>query len=135
MTFALNDAEWSVLVSLPDDDVVELAAELGILLPAPPFSVRALLDRCVPAMLSLAKQDGGLPFSRYDLDDLRELPPAHHQALAVVQGLAAGSPSEALVRVGERIHKARSRRKGKRDGHAFMVPILLVPLARHAAGG
>lgn len=135
MTFHLDDAEWAHLAALPDEDLVALLAELDLVLPAPPFDRRALLSHAVPAILERARSEGGLPFSKYDLEDLRELPPDRLAAVARVQGLAAGATPEAVLKVGDRVYRTRAKTRPSRDGYAFMIPILLGPIARCALHG
>jgi hypothetical protein len=111
---------------------VALLAELDLVLPSPPFDRRALLDRAVPAIVARARSEGGLPFSKYDLDDLRELDPARLGAIARLQGLGPAATPEAILKVGDRVYRARAKTRPSRDGYAFMVPILLGPIARCA---
>lgn len=132
MSFALTDAEWAGLATVADDDLVELLADMGSLLPAPPLDRRTILGGAVASIVAHGLAEGGLPFSKYDLDDLRALDAAGLAALARIQGLKPPATPEAILKVGERVYRQRARTHRTRDGFAFMIPILLAPIVRCA---
>jgi len=78
--FRLNATEMAMLDNLPEDNIIELAAELDLLIPES-IQRADLLARAVQGILARAMEEG-LPFSKYDRDDLEQLPPAHLKALA-----------------------------------------------------
>ena len=80
--FELTEAEWDMVKHLPELDLVDLAAELELIPPAE-IDRRSLVVQCVLRMVVLAQEDG-LPFSKYDRDDLDALAP---EQLAVLAGL------------------------------------------------
>jgi hypothetical protein len=133
MTFELLDEEWELVRRVPVDDLIMLAAALDIVLPAE-IDARALVGHCIPRLVAHARR-GGLPFSKYDLDDLQELSPDHLQVLAVIQGLRPNAGVNEVLKVGERVY--RSLQGGRNGLHpiAYMVPILLTPTLRCAQAG
>ena len=126
----VNDAEWTVLQGLPEEDLIALAVEMDIVVPER-IEGRALLDRCVPAMLERGRAEG-LPFSKYDVEDLQALPPELLRAIGQVQGLNGDVTVAAVLKAGKAVYK-RYRRTGRGSAMALMVPLLLPTLARAAA--
>lgn len=128
MTFALRDSEWELLSSVPVDDLVGLAAELDILVPAE-VNARQLIDLCVPRMVERARKDG-LPFSKYDREDIEALSKEQVQALHKMLGLWGRASASSILRAGGRAYKARKRIKPGHDPYAYMIPVLLNPIVR-----
>ncbi len=124
MAFALTDSESQQLSYVPVDDLVDLATELDM---APPADVDrlGLLTDCIPRLLEHGRRDG-LPFSKYDADDLQELPQDHRQALASALGWDADVRS--MLKAGAKVYKNTPARSQV----ALLLPSLLKPLARYA---
>lgn len=129
MPFALTDAEAEAVRFVLVGDLVELAVELDFM---PPEEVdrRQMLDELIPRLFELAQREG-LPFSKYDAEDLAELPHEHRQALAEAMGWATDTSS--IVKAGEKVYR-RYRRDRRGSQVALLLPTLLKPLARHAFG-
>ncbi|MCB9758641.1 MAG: hypothetical protein H6739_02275 [Alphaproteobacteria bacterium] len=127
MSFALTDAEYQPLELLAEVDLADLAIELDMI-PDEVIDRRGLLDELVPRLLDRARAEG-LPFSKYDADDLEELPTEHRAALARCMGWPA--EVTAMLKAGGRVYKVY--RKSRRNSQIpLLLPILLKPLARWA---
>ncbi len=126
MPFAMTDAEAEAVRFLLVGDLVELAVELDFL---PPEKVdrRQLLEQLIPRLLELAQREG-LPFSKYDAEELSELPQDHRTALAQAMGWPADVRS--MVKAGEKVY--RTYRKRGSSQVPLLLPSLLTPLARCA---
>ena len=98
------------------------------MVPAEVIDRRALLQEAVPRLLDLARREG-LPFSKYDQDDLDELPEAHRRALARAMG--CDESVDAMLKTGAKVYK-NYRRNRKTSQVPLLLPLLLKPLARHA---
>ncbi len=124
MVFALTDGESQLLGFVPVDDLVDLATELDM---APPQDIDrlGLLTECIPRLLEHGRRHG-LPLSKYDADDLGELPQDHRQALASALGWDSDVPS--MIKAGAKVYK----RTSSRSQVALLLPSLLKPLARYA---
>lgn len=127
MSFVLLDDELTSLNLIPDVDLADLAVELD-LVPEEVIDRRALLEDAVPRLLELATREG-LPFSKYDRDDLDELPEPHRQALARALGWDASV--DGLLKAGAKVYKVYRRNRPKSQV-PLLLPLLLRPLARHA---
>lgn len=130
MSTPLTDEEWAFLSAIPEQDLVEMAVDLDILVPRE-IDRRALIERCLPMILERAQQEG-LPFSKYDRDDLAALPPEHLAAIARLQGLDEGASVGKVLRAGRKVYKTYQK---TRPGNAIalLLPSLLPALARVAA--
>lgn len=127
-SFILNHAELALCENLPEDNLIELAAELNLLIPER-ISRSALLADAIAQLAELAQREG-LPFSRYDRDDLEALPKHHMEALA---RLCGSRPTiNALIKTGQKVYKIYTRQRPQ-SPVAMMLPMLLAPLARYAA--
>ncbi len=127
MRFVLTDREVQGLDYLPDKDLADWAVDLD-LVPEEEIDRRGLVEELVPRLLELARREG-LPFSKYDTQDLEELPVDHRQALARAMGWKHDTRS--MVKAGEKIWRIyRKNRPG--SAIPLMVPVLLRPLARFA---
>jgi uncharacterized protein (DUF3820 family) len=125
--FTLSDSEFQPLRLLPEADIADLAVELDMV-PEAEIDARGLLSELVGRILDRAV-DEGLPFSKYDADDLRDLPEEHFRALADKMGWPADVP--AFLKLGGKIYK--EYQKTRRNSQvAIMLPLLLPALARHA---
>lgn len=130
MGFDLTDAEYAPFDAFPLDGIVDLAAELEIV---PPEAIdrRALLAQCVVALVAHGRANG-LPFSKYDADDLGALSPDDLASIARLLGVSATVP--AILKHGERVYRTFQTR---RSDHPIplMLPMLLSAVARAARAG
>jgi hypothetical protein len=127
-SFVLTPAELAVCENLPEDTLIELAAELNLLIPES-ISRSELLADAIKRIAALAQREG-LPFSRYDRDDLEALPTAHMEALA---RLCGSRPTvNGMLKGGQKVYKTYTRLRPQ-SPIAMMLPMLLIPLARYAA--
>ena len=127
MSQFFTPAERAMLDNLPESELVELAAELGVTVPAV-IRRHQLMDQVLHE-LACHVRIHGLPLSHYDEDDLRALAPAELAALA---GLVGVTPRvNDLLKAGKKAYKTYTRRKAT-SPIPLMVPTLLAPLARYA---
>ena len=125
--FTLSDSEFQPLQLLPEADIADLAVELDMV-PEAEIDAHGLLSVLVERILDRAV-DEGLPFSKYDADDLKDLPEEHFKALADKMGWPADV--SAFLKQGWKIYK--EYQKSRRNSQvAIMLPLLLPALARHA---
>jgi hypothetical protein len=87
-----------------------------------------MLSEVVVAIVARAR-DVGLPFSKYDADDLGSLTVERRSAIAKLQGLRPDASVGAIVAAGERVARQRGA-----DPTRLHVPMLLTAIARAAAG-
>ena len=125
----ISDSEWEHLRNMPEEELVDLAVDLEILVP-PAIDHRSLLERCVIAIVDRALGEG-LPLSKYDRDDVEALIPEHLRAIASLLKLPSGATTDTVMRAGQRVTK-RYRKKYPNSPMALAVPSLLVPIARAA---
>ncbi len=128
MDFHLTDDEWEPIRGIPDNVLVDLAADLGLLVPEA-LDRRALLDACVPLMVARGQAEG-LPLSEYDREDLVALPPELLGAVAAMQG-APNASVDAVIQAGLRVWRRYERDKPD-SPFALCLPMLLRPIARAA---
>ncbi len=127
MAFVLSTSELQVVSYISELDLVDLAVELDYI-PEAQIDRAQLLADLIPRMVALAEREG-LPFSKYDLEDLTELPSSHRTALATRMGWDAAPSS--MLKKGERVY--RSYRKTRRNSQiAQLLPTLLPIVARCA---
>ena len=125
-----TDNEWSALQRVPVTEIVALAADLDICAPAE-IDRRGLLTECVQAIVVRARVEG-LPFSKYDREDLAELPTDLLESIGRLQGLRGRVTVNAILRAGDRVY--RNYQKTRPDNAvALMLPMLLPAVARAAA--
>ncbi len=128
MSYTLSDDELQALSMVPDKELAALAADLS-LMPEAEIDRRALLEAMIPRLLSLARREG-LPFSKYDAEDLSELPAEHREALARAMGWR--SDVRSMIRAGGKVYKIY--RKDRINSQVpLLLPILLPMLARCAS--
>lgn len=126
MAGLFTDEEIALFAHLPETDLIDLAIELDVVV-GEVVSRPELLNALISPLADLAKSEG-LPFSRFDKDDLDELPREHLVALARTLNLPPDSG--AIVKAGERIYK-RYRSQRSRSQVPLFLPTLLPILARH----
>ncbi|MCP4804854.1 MAG: hypothetical protein GY913_02630 [Proteobacteria bacterium] len=127
MKFSLSSEEAAQVAFVPVGDLVDLAVELDHI-PAAEIERSELLPELIPRLYELAQREG-LPFSKYDAEDLDELPSDHRAALASAMGW--GSGVSAILKQGAKVYKTYRDRKNSQV--ALLLPCLLKPLARYAA--
>jgi len=129
MAFRFTDEEWTLLSRLPEPDLVDLATDLDI---CPPVIIdaRALLESCIPKILSRAKLEG-LPFSKYDQEALEALCPRQLEAIGRLQGIKNRVTPRAVLRAGQRVYRNYARNRPD-NPVALMLPVLLDAVARAA---
>lgn len=127
MKFTLSSDEAALVAFVPVGDLVDLAVELDHV-PDAEIERNELLGELIPRLFELAQRDG-LPFSKYDADDLAELPSDHRAALADAMGWSADVKS--MLKRGAKVYK--TYRDKKNSQVALLLPSLLKPLARHAS--
>lgn len=120
--------ELRALAQLPEEDLVSLAVELDIAVPET-IDRAGILDQCIDGLLDVARR-GALPLSSYDREDLEALPAPHLAALARLVGTAG--TVDAVLSAGQKAFKRYP--KAGRSQITLLVPSLLKPLARAAAG-
>lgn len=121
-------SERTMLANMPENDIVELAAELSVSVPE--TIQREELMQKVIVELARHVRIHGLPLSRYDADDLKALSPLELAGLARLVGVSASVPE--LLKAGKRAYKTYRNRKAT-SPIPLMVPTLLAPLARYSA--
>ena len=121
-------SERTMLANMPENDIVELAAELSVSVPE--IIQREELMQKVIVELARHVRIHGLPLSRYDADDLEALSPLELAGLARLVGVSPSVPE--LLKAGKRAYKAYRNRKAT-SPIPLMVPTLLAPLARYSA--
>jgi len=125
--FTLTDAEFAGFQMLPEADLADLAVELDMV-PEAEIDARSLLAELVVRILERGKSQG-LPFSKYDKEDLESLPEPHRLALAKAMGWP--SDVKAMLKNGGKIYK--DYQKNRRNSQvAIMLPLLIGAVARHA---
>ena len=128
----LTDEEYLPLSTLPIETVVDLAAELDILAPEN-IDRRALLNTCITALVVHSRQHG-LPFSKYDSEDLQALSSQDLQAIGRLQGLSGRVTVPAILRRGARVYRTYQSRRADHP-IPLMLPMLLTAVARAARSG
>lgn len=121
-------SERTMLANMPENDIVELAAELSVSVPET-IQREELMQRVIVELARHVRVHG-LPLSRYDADDLEALSPVELAGLARLVGVSASVPE--LLKAGKRAYKAYRNRKAT-SPIPLMVPTLLASLARYAA--
>ena len=132
MSFDLTEAEFQPLAGLPIEQVVDLAAELDVLAPAD-IDRRELLVECVLALVEHGRREG-LPFSKYDREDLEALSREDLTSIGRIQGLTGSVSLRAVLSRGAAVYKTY---QNKRIDHPIplMLPMLLSAVARAGRSG
>ena len=127
MEFQLNDVEAEGLRLIPVGDLVDLAVDLDFI-PGAEIDRRELIEKLLPRLLERARSEG-LPFSKYDREDLEALNSEHRQALAEAMGWPTDTAS--ILKGGAKVYKLYTK---QRPGSqvALLLPLLLESLARYA---
>ena len=120
--------ERAALENLPQSDLVDIAVELDIVVPAR-IDVGGLFAAIVQSLIERAPTHG-LPLSAYDRDELEALEPA--ELAAVARLCAAPATIDGLIKQGAKSSK-RYRDGRPQSAVVLIVPTLLAPLARAAA--
>ena len=132
MSFAITDDEFRLVSGLPVQELVELAIELDILVPEE-IDRRALVSECVVRIVDRGRKEG-LPFSKYDREDLARLSPAELAAIAELQGLRPSASVRSVLKAGQKVYKTYSKTRPN-SAVALSLPILLRAVARAAREG
>ncbi len=120
--------EREMLGNMPESDIIELAAELGVSVPAV-VRREELMERVVHELACHVRAHG-LPLSQYDAEDVQALSPIELRALADLAGVPA--TVDDLLKAGKKVYKSYTNKKAT-SPIPLMVPTLLAPLARYAA--
>lgn len=129
MPFRLLPHEHELVARIPKEDITEMAVDLDLLLDEG-FDRHSLLERCIDAILERAAAEG-IPLSKYDADDLEELPPEHLQALGAAAGISGKVTVRAMLKAGAKTWRQYQKHRPK-SATALLIPTLLGPLARAA---
>lgn len=129
MTFELLEPEWELVRNVPLSDLIELAADLGVILPEE-VDRRQLVVISLPYLLERARDDG-LPLSKYDAPDIEALPPEDLAMVAELQGLKPSASVRAVMRAGAKVTKTYARNRPN-NPYPYMLPLLLGTLLRFA---
>ncbi len=128
MAGLFTDEELALFAHLPETDLIDLAIELEVPV-GESVSRPELLNAVISPLAELAKTEG-LPFSRFDKDDLDELPREH--LLALTRSMSLPAETSALIKAGEKVYK-RYRNQRQRSQVPLFLPMLLPILARYLA--
>lgn len=128
MVAILTAEELALFRHIPETDLVELAIELDV--PVGESIDRAELLNAVVVSLAQRARTEGLPLSEYDRDDLAELPREQLTALTALCGV--GDSIDDLLKLGRKVFRVY-RKQRPRSQISLLLPMLLAPLARHAA--
>ncbi|MFT6145041.1 MAG: hypothetical protein ACJAZO_004051 [Myxococcota bacterium] len=129
MSIALTEDEWVFLRRIPETDLVDAAADLSMLTPEA-LDARALLEDMLPLMVARLR-DEGLPFSKYDREDLEALSATDRASIAKLQGLKPDASVNAIVRAGQKVYKTYLKTRPS-NPVALLLPTLLPVIARIA---
>ena len=125
---SITESEWAVLQNMPELDLVELAIELDLRVPAK-IDHRALWDQSLNVIVEFVRQHG-VPLTKFNVSDLEELKEIERTAIAQLLGLKEGAPISAIIRAGVRVQK-RLKRKQNITYLTIAIPLLLSAIARN----
>ena len=129
MTTIISDNEWATLTNITEDALVDMAADLSLLVPKV-IDRRSLCESCVKAIVDRAQIEG-LPFSKYDQEDLQSLDEEERKAISLLQGLRPTASVRDILKAGQKVY--RFYQKNRPDNPtAMMIPALLPAIARYA---
>ena len=122
--------------NVPEDELVDLAIDLDVPVPEE-IDLEGMLSQVVQNLASLGEREG-LPFSRYDKEDLEQLSDEERNAIARLNGVDPNASASAqiagLLKTGGKIYKLYRKTKPKSQIPMYL-PMLLGPLARHLVDG
>jgi len=120
----------------PEDDLVDLAIDLDVPVPEE-IDLAGMMDSVIRNLASLGEREG-LPFSRYDREDLEQLGEMERSAIAKLNGVDpnanAASQISGLLKTGAKVYKTYRKARPKSQIPLYL-PMLLIPLARHLVNG
>ena len=132
MSELLTPHELSMFQNAPEDELVDLAIDLDVPVPAE-IDLGGLLDAVVRNLADLAQREG-LPFSTYDRDDLQALEEHELRAIAELNGVDVGMGSarqiQGLLKTGKKVYKTYRKTRPKSQIPMYL-PMLLSALARY----
>lgn len=132
MSELLTPHELSMFQNAPEDELVDLAIDLDVPVPAE-IDLGGLLDAVVRNLADLAKREG-LPFSSYDNDDLEALAEHELRAIAELNGVDVNADSarqiQGLLKTGKKVYKTYRKTRPKSQIPMYL-PMLLSALARY----
>ena len=136
MSKLLTPEELSMFKNAPEDDLVDLAIDLDVPVPEE-IDLAGMLDAVVRNLADLGKREG-LPFSRYDQEDLEQLSELERSAIARLNGVDPNADTNTqisgLLKTGAKIYKTYRKTRPKSQIPLYL-PMLLSPLARHLVNG
>ncbi len=128
----LTPHELSMFQNAPEDELVDLAIDLDVPVPAE-IDLGGLLDAVVRNLASLAQREG-LPFSAYDEDDLKALGEYELRAIAELNGVDINTDGprqiQGLLKTGKKVYKTYRKTRPKSQIPMYL-PMLLAALARY----
>lgn len=132
MSELLTPHELSMFQNAPEDELVDLAIDLDVPVPAE-IDLGGLLDAVVRNLADLAQREG-LPFSPYDHDDLEALAEHELRAIAELNGVDVNADSarqiQGLLKTGKKVYKTYRKTRPKSQIPMYL-PMLLSALARY----
>lgn len=132
MSELLTPNELAMFEHAPEDELVDLAIDLDVPVPAE-IDRSGLLDACVRSLADLGEREG-LPFSDYDRADLEELREYEFNAIAALNGvnpdLDKTKKVQLLLKSGKKRYKVWRKTRIKSQIPIYL-PMLLAPLARY----
>ena len=136
MSELLTPEEVAMFHNAPEEELVDLAIDLDVPVPEE-IDLEGMLDAVVRNLASLGQREG-LPFSRYDKDDLEQLEETERSAIAKLNGVDPNANADAqisaLLKTGSKIYKIYRKSRPKSQIPLYL-PMLLAPLARHLVSG
>ena len=132
MTDLLTPEELAMFQNLPEEELVDLAIDLDIPVPAE-IDLKGMLDAVIQQLVDLGEREG-LPYSDYDTEDLEALSEDELRAIARLNGIDSGGDRQATIRAllktGKKVYKIYRKTRPKSQIPMYL-PMLLAPLARH----
>ena len=132
MSDLLTSKELAMFENAPEDELVDLAIDLDVPIPAE-IDRTGLLSACVQNIADLGEREG-LPFSDYDRTDLEELDERELNAIAALNGIDSSLDTEKkvalLLKTGKKKYKMWRKQRPKSQIPIYL-PMFLAPVARH----
>ena len=136
MSELLTPEELSMFQNVPEDELVDLAIDLDVPVPEE-IDLEGMLSAVVRNLASLGQREG-LPFSRYDREDLEQLGELERGAIAKLNGVDPNAKASVqisgLLKTGQKIYKMYRKTRPKSQIPMYL-PMLLNPLAHHLVRG